>query len=289
MKGVSPWLARGIAAGFLCTAAGDLEGPLSSPLDEAIHKIRSQDFIPVFELAGGRVQGYFAPDRQERFLGEIFSLSGKWKALTRGEPSYARYIRKAFERHVFDPDGFTRVLQQIREDCAFGVAAAENRLLVEIYDGFRRERPEATFPEFRTDYSRLAKDLAPRVLTDLGLNAVSILGADAVTMVVVAALTSAGLLGGSVAAGGAGSAWTLGASLVVGVAVGIALDSIAGEACEDAARMEIRRHVNDLRNRIVRDVADALARALLAHVKLQEACVRALYEGGRHGGLARRP
>ena len=40
--------------------------------------------------------------------------------------------------------------------------------------------------------------------------------------------------------------------------------------------MEVRRHVNDLRNRIIDGVYDALARALAAHRRLQERCIRAL-------------
>jgi hypothetical protein len=289
MVRVSSWLARGIAAGLFLSGAGDLSSPPPPRLDEALHRIRSQDFAPIFELAGHRVQGYFAPEKQEKFLEEVFSLSGKWKAVTRSQASYERFLRKAFERHVFDAREFARVLDQVRADCTFVATASENRLLVALYEGYRRERPRVSFPEFKADYGRLAAELAPQVLADLGMNGVSILGAEAFTTIVVAALASAGLLGGSVAAGGAGGPWTLGVSLVVGVAVGVILDSIAGAACEDAARMEIRGHVNDLRNRIVRDVAGALEAAIVAHVRVQEECVRALFEGGRDGRMARRP
>jgi hypothetical protein len=125
-------------------------------------------------------------------------------------------------------------------------------------------------------------------MRDLGMNIVSFVGSDAAAVLLVAALSSAGILGSSVAAGSAGGPATFGISLAVGVAAGVALDAIVGAAYEDAARAEVRGHVSVLRNRAIDDVHAALVQALLAYRKLQERCVIALYEGESHEA-ARRP
>jgi hypothetical protein len=105
----------------------------------------------------------------------------------------------------------------------------------------------------------------------------------------VAALSSTGILGTSVAAGATGSPLTFGLSLAAGLIAGIALDAIVGDVYEDAARMEVRRQLNLLRNKAIDDVHAALVRALLAYRTLQERCVVQLYEGEFHERLSRRP
>lgn len=107
-------------------------------------------------------------------------------------------------------------------------------------------------------------------------------------MILVGALTSAGILGGSVAAGTAGAGWTFGVSLVVGIVVGLGIDAVVGGACEDAVRWEIRLHLNGLRNRVIDDVYFALGHALASHRRLQEECVRELYDGGWDERVAHR-
>jgi hypothetical protein len=240
-------------------------------------------------VAGQRVGGYFSAEREDRFIEELFSFSGKWKALTRGDASYERFVRKAFERHLFHPAEFDLVLEQIRRDYAYGVAAAENRLLVALYGEIRPEHPELAFDDFRKEYGRLSSTLAPHVFQDLGMNLVAFAGSEVASVLLVGALSSAGILGGSAAGGAVGGPWTFGISLVVGVAVGLALDAGVGAAYEDAARMEVRRAVNNLRNRIIDDVHDALARALTEYRNFQERCVEAMFEGGSRERLAARP
>ena len=112
---------------------------------------------------------------------------------------------------------------------------------------------------------------------------------EVLAVLLVAALSSAGVLGTSVAAGTAGGPMTLGISLVAGLVAGIALDAVVGEAYEDAARADVRRHVNRVRNQVIDGVHEALVKALLAHRTLQERCVAALYEGGPHERVDRRP
>jgi len=295
MKRVGLALARGIAFAAVVLSGGRLtDTPLhpahrSSNLEHALAQVRAQDFAPIFDLAGRRLAGYFTSEREERFLEAVFSLSGKWKAVTRGKASYEKFIRRTFEKHVFNAEEFSDVLEAIRVDYARGVSAAENRLLVALYEDLRVDRPGLELGDLRLEYAGLASAMAPHVLSDLGMNSISILGSEAATIVLVAALTSAGVLGAGAAAGGASGAWTFGVGLVVGIAAGVALDAVVGETYEDAARMELRRHVNALRNRMIGDVTDAIGRALLAHRALQERCVRHLYEGGSDGILAGRP
>jgi hypothetical protein len=286
MNRVGPKLARGILAALFASLGGPLSDAEIRPLDRALLLVREQKFGPLLEVAGRRVSGYFTPERQERFLAELFSLSGKWKAITRGRDSYERYVRHAFEKHVYSPDDFRSVLAQIRSDYEFALEASENRLLVALYEDVRPRRPELTFESFRVEYYRLVDKLAPDVLEDLAMNGVSIGASEAAAMVFGAALTSSGILGGSAVAGGAGGAASLGIGLVVALAVGWAIDATAGEAFESAARTELYFEVNALRNRLVDDVTEVLAEALCAYARLQEECVLRLYSGGRHDVLA---
>jgi hypothetical protein len=289
MKRVGMQLARGIVVTVVLLAGGSLIDPAPSRTARALALVRAQDFTPLFEIAGRRVGDYFDPKKEERFLAEVFSFSGKWKAVTRGRESYERYVRKVFEERVFSPRDFEKVLEQIRSDYAYGVAAAENRLLVALYDDIRPARPGLSFDAFRFEYGNLADSLAPHVMRDLGMNLISFAGSDAAAVLLVAALSSAGILGTSVAAGTAGGPMTFGVSLAAGLVAGIALDAIVGEAYEDSARMEMRMHVNALRNRVIDDVHGALVQALLGYRTLQERCVVKLYEGGSNERLARRP
>lgn len=290
MMRVSPWLARGIAAAAVLALPGRVSdsGPAAVPCpDRALALVRNQDFSPLFEMAVRRVEEYFRQMREEEFLEEVFSLSGKWKAVTRGRESYERFVRKAFEKHLFNPAEFGIVLEKIGEDYAFAVSASENRLLAALYEDLRPRRPGLEFPSFRAEYAALCRGLSPCVLTDLGMNGVSILGSEAATVFLVAALTSAGLLGGSAATGASGGIWTFGAGLAIGVAAGLAIDSAVGGDWEEASAMELRVHLNRLRWRILDGVRGALSRALEAHRELQERCVLDLYGGGRDGHLAR--
>lgn len=287
MRRVGVLLARGIVVAAVLLSGGPLVDPGPSRSSRALAIVRAQDFTPVFDIAGRRIGEYFDPRKEARFLEEVFSVSGKWKAVTRGRESYERYVRRAFEEQVFSARAFEAVLDQIRSDYAYGIAAAENRLLVALYEDLRPARPGLGFEKFKSQYGDLAATLAPQVMRDLGMNLVSFAGSDAAAVLLVAALTSAGVLGTSVAAGSAGGAVTLGVSVAVGVIAGIALDSVVGDAYEDAARMEVRRHVNELRNRVIDDVHAALVRALLAYRTLQERCVQTLVEGGSNERLAR--
>jgi hypothetical protein len=286
MNRVGPKLARGIIAALFACLGGGLSDAEIRPLDRALGAVRGQNFGPLLEVAARRVSAYFTPDREALFLEELFSLSGKWKALTRGRDSYERYVRRAFEKHVYSPEDFKSVLAQIRSDYEFALQASENRLLVALYEDVRPRRPEMTFESFRMEYYRLVDRLAPDVLQDLAMNGVSIGASEAAAVVFTAALSTSGILGGSAVAGGAGGAASLGIGLVVALAVGWAIDATAGEAYESAARTELHVEVNALRNRLVDDVTDALAEALAAYARLQEECVLRLYSGGRHDVLA---
>jgi hypothetical protein len=198
-------------------------------------------------------------------------------------------VKKTFEEKVFNAREFDRVLEEIRSDYLYGTAAAENRLLVALYEDIRPARPGLSFEAFRSEYGALAGAIAPHVLRDLGMNLISFAGSDAAAVLLVAALSSAGILGTSVAAGTAGSPMTFGISLAAGIIAGIALDAVVGDVYEDAARMEVRRRVNGLRNKVINDVHDALVQAILAYRTLQERCVVELYQGGSHERPDHRP
>lgn len=291
---VGKGLARGIVgAAALLVGVGVLSDapPLPAPqpeVERGVALVRAQDFDPLFRAAGDRVAAYFDPRRQEAFLDELFSLSGKWKAVTRGRESYERHVRRLYEKHVFSPADFEKtVLESVRADYAFAAAAAENRVLIGLVDDLRLARPELKFEGLREAHGRLAADLAPAVFRDLGLNLISFAGAEAAATLGVAALTSAGVLAAP-AAGGAAGFWTFGAGLVAGIAAGVTIDLTAGAAWEDAARARVFAETNVLRMRMIDDVHDALAKAVLAWRRLEEDAVRELYRGERDGTLARR-
>jgi hypothetical protein len=289
MKRVGVRLARGIVVAAVLLSGGSLGDPAPSRSAHALALVRSQDFTPIFDIAGRRVDAYFDSRKTDRLIDDLFGLSGKWKAVTRGRESYERHVRKIFEERVCNAAGFEAVLGQIRGDYDFGLRAAENRLLVALYDDVRPSRPELTFESLRSEYRELASALAPDVLRDLGMNLVSFVGSDTAAILFVAAVSSTGILGTSVAAGATGSPLTFGLSLAAGLIAGIALDALVGDAYEDAARMEVRRQVNVLRNQAIDDVHGALVKALLAYRTLQERCVVRLYEGEDHERLSRRP
>jgi hypothetical protein len=288
MKRVGRKLARGIAFAAAFLAPLRLVDPPPSSLERALFLVRSQDFTPLFESVCRRLEAPFAAERQERFLEELFGLSGKWKALTRGRASYERYVRKAFERHVFGPAEFEQLLEGVRGDVARAFEAAENRLLVALFEDARAERPALRFERFRDDYARLASDLRGQILGDAGLNALSLGAGEAAATAATAGLTSAGILGGAAATGTAGGAWTFGVGLVVSVAAGLAVDAWVGGVCEDAARAQIRAHLAGLRNRLAEEVTRAVGDAVASFVRLQERAVRELYGRAAHGRVAGR-
>jgi hypothetical protein len=289
MMRVGRKLARGICAAAVLFTAGRLDSSVPDPAERALLLVRQQDFSAVFDLAADRLRGYFAPERQERFLAELFGLSGKWKAVTRSDASYYRYVRRSFEKQVLDPAEFLRVLERVREDYVYAVRAAENRLLGLILEDLRTSRPSLTLPEVRLEYARLAEELAPQVLGDLGMNVVSVAGSEAAAAALTAALASSGILGAGAASGAASGPWTLGIGLAAGLGAGFAIDALVGDACEDAARHRLRAGVNEVRLRAIDDVTGALARALGAHLRMQEDCIRRLYHGRRsHAHPARR-
>jgi len=289
MKRVGIWLARGIVVAAALLTGGRLGDPTPSRAARALFLVRSQDFSPLFDLAGRRVDAYFDPRKTDQLVDELFSLSGKWKAVTRGKDSYERHVRKVFEERVCSAAGIETLLSQIRGDYDYGLRAAENRLLVALYDDVHPSRPQLTFDDFRAEYRDLASTLAPEVLRDLGMNLISFAGSDAAAVLFVAAVSSTGILGTSVAAGATGSPLTFGLSLAAGLIAGVALDAVVGNVYEDAARMEIRREVNALRNSAIDDVHAALVKALVAYRALQERCVVQLYEGEFHERLSHRP
>jgi hypothetical protein len=286
--GVRP--ARGLLLGAFVLLPGLLHPSTPTPLDRALDRVRSQDFSPLLSLAGDRARAPFDAARQEAFLEEIFSLGGKWKAMTRGRDSYVRYVRKSFERNVLGSEDLDTLTAELRTDFAWAVAASENRLLGAVYEDLRLQRPDLSFEGFRAEYGRLAEHLAPHVARDVGMNAVAFAGSEAAVALSLAALASTGVLGGSVTAGAAAGPWTFGISLAVGIIAGVALDGVVGEAFEDAARAEIRAGVNEMRNRLIDGVLRSLAQAVDALLALQEACVREAFREARDDeGLARRP
>jgi hypothetical protein len=289
MKRVGVRLARGIVVAAVLLTGGSLGDPVPSRTARALALVRSQDFTPVFDMAGRRLDAYFDSRKADLFLDDLFSLSGKWKAVTRGRESYERHVRKVFEERVANPAGFDAVLSQIRADYDFGICAAENRLLVALYDDVRPVHPELNFESFRAEYRSLAAAMAPDVVRDLGMNLISFAGSDAAAVLFVAALSSTGILGTTVAAGATATPATFGLSLVAGLVAGIALDAIVGNVYEDAARMEVRRQLNSLRNRAIDDVHSSLVKALLAYRTLQERCVVQLFEGDSNERLSHRP
>jgi hypothetical protein len=291
MVRVSPMLARGIALAAVLVFCGRLADPppsadspappISRPdVDRAVELVRSQDFLPLFDAAGRRIQALFPPEREQAFLDEVFSLAGKWKAFTRGRESYAKYVRKTFERRILAPVEVSAMLDQVRADHAYAVSAAENRLLIAYVEDLRPFRAELTLDGLRVEHADLARNLGPLVVKDLAMNAVSIAGSEVAAGLLVGALT--------MASGAVSGPWTFGAGLVAGIVAGIVIDAILGDLAEDAARAEIHRHLQELRNRIVDAVHDALARALLDWRRLEESCVRELYRpgGNNHGGIA---
>ncbi len=289
MNRVGVRLARGIVVAAVLLSGGRLGDPSPSRTARALALVRAQDFTPIFDMAGRRVDAYFDPAKAERFLDDLFSLSGKWKAVTRGRESYERHVKKVFEERVASPAGFEAMLSQIRADYDYGIRAAENRLLAALYEDVRPARPALSFDAFRAEYADLSRALAPDVVRDLGMNLISFAGSDAAAVLFVAAVGSTGILGTSVAAGATGSPATFGLSLAAGLVAGIALDAIVGDVYEDAARMEVRRQMNALRNRAIDDVHDSLVRALAAYRALQERCVVQILEGDDHERLSHRP
>src|ERR1700682_113402 len=113
MKRVGVLLARGVVVTAALLAGGPLGDPAPSRTARALALVRAQDFTALFDIAGKRVSDYFHPRKEDLFLQEVFSLSGKWKAVTRGRESYERYVRKVFEERVFSPADFDKVLAQI--------------------------------------------------------------------------------------------------------------------------------------------------------------------------------
>ena len=282
MKRVSKGLARGIVVAAVMFSGGRLADPAPSALEKTLLHIRTQDFSPIFHVARKRVEGHFTAERERAFLDSLFCMSGKWKALTRGREAYDRFVRRSFEKALLEPRDLGRVGEALRQDWAFGAEAARNRLLAVVQEDLLPAHPGLTLPALRAEFDRLAELLLPSVLEDLGMNLASIAGSEAAVVILVAALGSTGLLGEAAMAGAAGGPWTLGVGLAIGLVVGLAIDLTAGEAYEDVARQRIHLQVDEVRNRMIDDVYEALARAVISYRMLQERCVRALYEGRIH-------
>lgn len=265
-----------MAAALLFLGAPRLSDPpqpdvLPPDPSRAIAFIQTQDFRPVLDAAGRRVAAYFDEARQKAFAEEIFGLAGKWKLATRSRESYEKSLRRAFERHVYRPDDFrSRVIAPIQDDLAFAALAAENRLLVRVFQELRFTRPALEIDALRAEHGRLVDVLTPLVARDLGMNLVAIAAGEAAASLFSAGLAAAGVTSGP---------WTFGLGLAAGLAAGLAVDATAGAAWEDAARARIRAEVNALRNRLMTDVDQALLRALLGWRRAQEEAVTRMYTG----------
>ena len=289
MRRVSTGLARGIILAGVLFTGGHLADPAPSHLDRALRRVRAQDYVPLFSLARQRLERHFTRERELAFFESLFSLSGKWKAISRGQEAYGRFVRRTFEKTVLPPEELARIARAIRDDWTYGIQSAENRLLVQICEDLRPIRPALTLPALRAQFDGLARELLPSVLKDLGLNLASMAGSEAAVVLVTAALAQAGLLGEAVAAGAAGGPWSFGVSLAVGLIVGLVIDLTAGEAYEEVAKLKIHLKVVEIRNRMIDDVYEALARALISYRRLQERCIREIYEGRTHELALHRP
>jgi hypothetical protein len=167
MKRVGALLARGIVVSAVLLTGGPLIDPGPSRTTRALGLVRSQDFTPIFGIAGRRVSDYFDPKKETLFLDEVFSLSGKWKAVTRGRASYERYIRKVFEEKIFSARDFDEVLEQIRAD--YRTARRRRRTgcwSPSTTTSDRRDRTELR--EVPAGVRELAASIAPHVVRDLG-------------------------------------------------------------------------------------------------------------------------
>jgi hypothetical protein len=288
VRRVGKVLARGIPLAVVLLSHGRLSDFTVSRSEAVLCHVRLRDFAPVVELAGERVHAYFASRDEQGFLDDLFGVSGKWKALTRGPASYDRFVRRTFEKRLVNTAELDGLLAKIRSDYAYAAAASDNRLSAALTENLRLDRPGLAIETVRNRLDRLAARMAPVVLRDLGMNAVSIAGSEAASILLTSALGSAGILGTSATAGGAAGAWSFGIGLAVGVAAGLVIDAVVSGAWEEAARSEVRAHLDGLRNRVIGEVSAALWRAAEAHVELQRRCVRLLIEGGEDERLAGR-
>lgn len=287
MSRVGKGLARGIVIAAVLLAGGRLGDPSPTPLQKTLAYLRTQDFSPLFAVARQRIEAHFSAQKERAFVESLFSLSGKWKALTRSTRSYEHFVTRSFEKCLLDPAELARLSEAIRQDWAFGVSSAENRLLGVMVQNLRPFRPELTELTLRSRFDRQLENFLPLVVQDLGMNFVSFAGAEAAVSLltsIVASTTVAGEAAGATAL--AGGPWTFGAGLAVGLVVGFVIDQTAGEANEDLVRTQVRLRVSELRNRMIDEVFDALARAVLTYRRLQEQCVRAIYEGESDDRLA---
>jgi hypothetical protein len=117
---------------------------------------------------------------------------------------------------------------------------------------------------------RLAADLSPTVMNDAAMNIVSIAGSEAVALGAAWAFGAAGLCA-------ANSWWNFGIGLAVGVIAAIIIDSTAGEAGEDAARMRVHAELVRLRWEAVDAVVNAVVTAWQTHAScLEQAASKAV-------------
>lgn len=256
--------AWGIVLAVVFAAAVPLSNPTPAPLDRALSLVRAQDASPAFESAGRRLQAHFAAMDEDAFIGEIFSLKGKWKALTLDRRAWRDHVQDVFEKHLFNPAALEVVLRDIAEDFRRVEEGQENRLRAALTPALRGSRPEISFPVFES----APGEFASAVTGDLVMNVVAIGGGEAITMPVLAA--------------GGGFGW----GLIVGLVAGVALDALVGEAHEGMARGEVRLCLNGLRNRILDDVVAALGSAVAARRRAQERCVRKIFERGAYDDMA---
>jgi len=252
---------------------------------ESAHR-RSAEAMQVLDLVGQRIEEFFSlrQERVEAFSAELFSFRGKWRALFWSREDFERHVRRRFEATMFRPEDFDReVVAAVREDLSFAIDASEAGLASDLSRWVRSSRADAPAIDLRPELSKL---VASRVLEDLGLNLVSIVGSEAAAAAGTAALARAGLLGAA-AAGGAGTSWaTLGVSIVVGVAVGLVIDATVGEVLEDEAKEAVRNELARLRLRMMESedgLWHAARRVLESHGRAMERSAVRIVEEARHG------
>jgi len=220
-------------------------------------------------LAAERVEDFFAVRfaRVDGAVAELFSWKGKWRATFWSREEYERHVRRTLERKLMRPSDFERdVLARVREDFAYSLGAAENRMLAEVHAFARVDAPSLAFEPFAARYAALVADLLPAVSGDTAMNVTAFVGSEAVAVGVSAGFAAAGLFA-------ANSWWNFGIGLVVGVVAAVVVDAIVGDVCEDEIRTRVHCELVRLRREAVDRVVGAVGAAWAEHAKRQEDAV----------------
>ncbi len=203
---------------------------------------------------------YFMNERRRgsrAFAERMLSLRGKWVLVRSKMPGFLggdqqahlRYLNQQFSQLIFSDADLQKAIESAVVAYLSELQAAENDLLVKVRADMADipldAMPAAQSDEiFRNEFNRVARQIAPVVTRELGVDALreasSFVAGEVATTILASLATRMGASSGLMLAG-AGSSWaTFGLSIIAAVVIDQAISLVMDEVHDPVGQLEAR-------------------------------------------------